>query len=91
VIGDEDLRESLDDVVKEYFDKQFATAIASGDLDTAQSLLDAAKAVGGTSGIQIVGAIEENVEAKSKLDRYEQAHEVAAYQALADNQFDMAM
>jgi tetratricopeptide (TPR) repeat protein len=93
VIDDMSLRESLDQIVTEYFSTKLDTALERNDLATAKNIYDAASAIGGSSGEQIAQALEGNPEAREKLTKYEEARhlELVGYEAVADNQFDVAL
>jgi hypothetical protein len=93
VITDGRLRVSLGEIVEDFLTSEINQAVAQGDLGAAKAVYDAASAIGGISGEQIASTVNDNMQTRDKLTRYEQAqpHELAALEAIAANDLETGL
>ena len=93
VLESERLKQEIGQIVEDYLKSKVNQSIQSGDIGSAQKVLDAAKSIGGDAGASIVDEIQKNPENMATINKYDQAtrSEKIGFESLIKGNFKSAM
>ena len=73
VLEDQELKDEIAKVVREYYAKKIKDSIAVNDPETAQKVVDAAQSVGGGAAQKVIEQVEQDQTTKQELSKYQKA------------------
>ena len=93
VLDDTLLRNEVSDIVLSYYENKIDEYIENGQIQKAQSIVNAAKYIGGRLGNRFILSISKNEGKKHKLDKYKKAlkYEREGYINLLSSRYDKAI
>jgi hypothetical protein len=92
VLEDPGLKEELGAIIGDYLENRLHRSLGEGNLESVERIIDAARSVGGETGVGLVRSVAEDPRAQQSLSQYRAAREAerSGFDALVRRDFEEA-